>query len=76
MTATRDTFLTLEELLHNRAVPRRDCRDCPRYVPDADGLACGWCEAHKQWVKLYHAPSSWYSQCQFKFIREERAIRR
>jgi hypothetical protein len=71
-----DAYLTLEELLHERSVPQRDCRECPRYVPDADGLDCGWCEAHDQWVKLYQAPQRWHSQCQFAFLREERPLRR
>jgi hypothetical protein len=69
-----DTFLTLEQVLAQRKVPQRDCRDCPKFVPDADGLDCGYCEAHKMWVKLYQSPQRWYSQCQFKLIRAERAL--
>jgi hypothetical protein len=69
----RDTHLTLEQVLAQRRVPQRDCRGCPKFVPDADGLACGFCEAHKMWVKLYQM-QSWYSQCQFKMIRAERAL--
>ncbi|HYZ93988.1 MAG TPA: hypothetical protein VFA34_16570 [Actinomycetota bacterium] len=72
--ATRDTYLTLESVLAHRNVPKRDCRSCPKFVPDADGFGCGWCEAHKMWVKLYAAPEKWYSQCQFRFIRAERAL--
>ena len=34
----RDTYLTLEQVLAQRRVPQRDCRDCPKFVPDADGL--------------------------------------
>jgi hypothetical protein len=71
---SRDTFDTLEQVLSRRKVPLRDCRDCPKYVPDADGLECGYCEAHKMWVKLYYAPAKWYSQCQFRMIRAERAV--
>jgi hypothetical protein len=26
------------------------------------------------WVKLYASPERWYSQCQFRFIRAERAL--
>lgn len=74
MTATRDTYLTLEQVLAHRRVPKRDCRDCARFVPDAEGLSCGWCEAHEMWVKLYAAPSRWYSQCQFRMIRTERGV--
>lgn len=76
MTPERDTFVTLDELLQIRNVPKRDCRSCPKFVPDPDGLACGWCEAHKQWVKLYSKPEVWYSQCQFRYLREERVITR
>jgi hypothetical protein len=70
----RDTFLTLEQVLAQRKVPNRTCLDCPKFVPDATGLGCGFCEAHKMWVKLYVEPTSWYSQCQFKMIRAERAM--
>jgi len=70
----RDTFATLEQVLATRKVPKRDCLDCSKYVPDADGLACGWCEAHQMWVKLYQMPTMWHSQCQFRMIRAERAV--
>jgi hypothetical protein len=26
------------------------------------------------WVKLYVSPERWHSQCQFRFIRAERAL--
>lgn len=71
---SRDTFFTLEEVLTQRRVPQRDCRTCPKYIPDADGFDCGWCEAHNMWVKLYQKPARWYSQCQFRNIRAERAV--
>jgi len=67
-----DVLLTLDEVLDNRRVPTRDCRDCAFYEPHADGLACGWCRAHSQWVKLYHSPQIWHTQCQFKMIRRPR----
>jgi hypothetical protein len=70
----RDTFHTLEQVLSHRKVPQRDCRDCQKFVPDADGLECGFCEAHKMWVKLYQTPQRWYTQCQFKLIRAERTL--
>jgi hypothetical protein len=70
----RDTNDTLEEILTRRKVPTRDCRNCPRFVPDEQGLRCGWCEAHEMWVKLYAHPQRWYSQCQFRTLRAERAI--
>jgi hypothetical protein len=70
----RDTFMSLEQVIANRKVPNRTCVGCPKFVPDTDGLGCGFCEAHKMWVKLYVEPQSWYSQCQFKMIRAERAI--
>lgn len=72
--ATRDTYLTLEDVLGVRKVPKRDCRSCAKFVPDPDGFDCGWCEAHDMWVKLYQAPERWYSQCQFRLIRAERAL--
>jgi hypothetical protein len=70
----RDTYLSLEQVIAQRRVPNRTCLDCPKFVPDEDGLGCGFCEAHKMWVKLYVSPATWYSQCQFKMIRAERAI--
>lgn len=72
MTAHGDGDLDLEEILTERSVPTRDCRECARYEPGPDGLACGWCTAHEQWVKLYHQPKRFHSQCQFISIRRER----
>lgn len=70
----RDTYSTFEQVLSQRRVPNRDCRDCVKYVPDADGFDCGWCEAHQMWVKLYQSPSTWFSQCQFRMLRAERTL--
>ena len=39
--------------------------------PSAD-LAYGWCRAHRQFVKLYHPASEFWSQCQFKALARER----
>jgi hypothetical protein len=72
--ALLDTHLTLEEVLAERSVPARDCRDCIRFERDPDGLDCGWCTAHDMWVKLYQSPDSWHSQCQFLQLRMQRRI--
>jgi hypothetical protein len=74
-TQVLDDRLSLEELTALRAVPPRDCRSCPKFEPDPEGRAFGWCAAHLSYVKLYHAESEWHSQCQFKTLRTVRAIR-
>ncbi len=74
MSALRDTFHTLEQVLRERRVPKRDCRSCPKFVPDEQGLGCGFCEAHNMWVKLYVKPERWHSQCQFRTLRAERVV--
>jgi hypothetical protein len=63
--------VTLEELAAARRAPKRDCRTCAHFQPDEEGLAFGWCGAHEQFVKLYHPPGQFWSQCQFLFLREE-----
>ncbi|HLI55909.1 MAG TPA: hypothetical protein VKY26_02635 [Actinomycetota bacterium] len=70
-----DDGLTLEEVIDLRGVPRRDCRDCSQFTPDAEGRAFGWCSAHKSFVKLYHSETDWHSQCQFKTLRLVRKVR-
>jgi len=50
----------------------RDCRDCPKFEDQGDGLGYGWCLAHDQFVKLYHPPGAFWSQCQFKALSRER----
>jgi hypothetical protein len=57
---------TLEERVERLDVKQRDCRTCPMFTRSPTGLAFGWCEAHKQYVKLYHG--SFWSQCQFKTL--------
>ncbi len=59
---------TLEERVARLDIAGRDCRTCPLFRPASDGLAYGWCDAHDQYVKLYHPPGSFYSQCQFKSL--------
>lgn len=66
----------LEEVIVGRGVPRRDCRSCAQYQPDEQGRAFGWCRAHSQYVKLYHEPEAWHSQCQFKNLRIVRELDR
>lgn len=68
--------MTLEELATTRGVTRRDCRTCSHFQPANDGLAYGWCEAHDQFVKLYHPPGGFWSQCQFKALARDRGTQR
>jgi hypothetical protein len=63
---------TLEELAAERGAPQRDCRTCPQFEGQGDGLGYGWCHAHKQFVKLYHPAGQFWSQCQFKALARER----
>lgn len=70
-----DDRLTLQEVLEQRGVPRRDCRSCPKFDADPEGRGFGWCRAHDQYVKLYHPSGDWHSQCQFKTIRVVRELR-
>jgi hypothetical protein len=70
-----DDGLTLEEVLEERGVPVRDCRTCPKFVPDSLGRGFGWCQAYDKYVKLYHPVGQWHSQCQFQNIRLARKLR-
>ena len=74
-TAALDDRLTLEEVLERRGVPPRDCRLCSKFEPDAEGRGFGWCQAHDQYVKLYHPVGNWHSQCQFINLRIVRKVR-
>jgi hypothetical protein len=65
---------TLEEVAARHGIERRDCRHCPHFKGQGDGLAYGWCGAHRQFVKLYHPPGAFWSQCQFKALARERVI--
>lgn len=58
----------LEDVAAERGMRSRDCRDCRHLEPGGDGLAYGWCGAHLQFVKLYHPPGAFWSQCQFKAL--------
>lgn len=69
-----DDRLTLEEVIDRRGIPPRDCRQCPKFVPDPEGRGFGWCQAFSQYVKLYHPAGGWHSQCQFKNIRLTRDV--
>jgi len=62
---------TLELTAEQRRMPQRDCRDCRQFEPQGDGLGYGWCRAHAQFVKLYHPPGQFWSQCQFKALARE-----
>jgi len=62
---------TLEQRVDRLGVRRRDCRDCKLFEPSPAGLAFGWCNAHTQYVKLYHG--KFFSQCQFKVLSRVRA---
>ncbi len=60
---------TLEEVVAERRLRPNDCRSCRNFEAAPDGLAYGWCDPHKQYVKLYHPAGTFYSQCRFKGIR-------
>ena len=70
-----DDRMTLDEVLRQRGVPVRDCRDCAKFDADPEGRGFGWCQAHDMYVKLYHPNGNWHSQCQFKAIGLVREIR-
>lgn len=70
--AQRVAIRSLEEVAAERNARHRDCRDCRHFEDQGDGLAYGWCGAHKQHVKLYHPPGQFFSQCQFKALTRER----
>ena len=70
-----DDRMTLGEVLRQRGVPPRDCRDCAKFDADPEGRGFGWCQAHDMYVKLYHPDGNWHSQCQFKAIRLVREVR-
>lgn len=59
----------LDDVVAERRVKPRDCRDCKNFQRDESGLNFGWCTAHKQFVKLYHPAGKWFSQCTFKALR-------
>ena len=62
----------LEEIAAARGAAQRDCRECPKFEAQGDGLAYGWCRAHVQFVKLYHPAGEFWSQCQFKALARDR----
>lgn len=64
-----DDRLDLDEVIDQRGVPQRDCRQCSKFDADQEGRGFGWCRAFEQYVKLYHPAGGWHSQCQFKNIR-------
>lgn len=63
---------SLEALAAERNVRHRDCRTCPRLEAQEDDLNYGWCTAHRMFVKFYHPPGEFWSQCQFKALARER----
>ncbi|HEY1635156.1 MAG TPA: hypothetical protein VGF64_10380 [Acidimicrobiales bacterium] len=65
-------MISLEALTAQRGVRHRDCRTCRHLEPQGDGLNYGWCGAHEMFVKFYHPPGEFWSQCQFKAIARER----
>lgn len=64
---------SLEDVAAQRRIRYRDCRSCRQFEDQGDGLGYGWCRAHDQFVKLYHPPGEFWSQCQFKTLATERA---
>lgn len=69
-----DARLALDDVVVARGVPKRDCRTCPQFDANPDGLGFGWCKAFEQYVKLYHPAGEWHSQCQFKNLRVARTL--
>lgn len=67
--AADGTLRMLDDVVAERRVKLRDCRDCKNFERDESGLNFGWCSAHKQFVKLYHPAGEWFSQCIFKGMR-------
>ena len=65
-------MISLEALTAERGVRQRDCRTCKHLEPQGDDLNYGWCGAHQMFVKFYHPPGEFWSQCQFKAIARER----
>jgi hypothetical protein len=63
---------SLEQLAADRGANQRDCRHCPQFEDQGDGLSYGWCRAHSQFVKLYHPAGQFWSQCQFKALARDR----
>jgi hypothetical protein len=70
MAAMTSQTPSLEEVAAARGARRRDCRACPQFEDQDDGLAYGWCRAHAQFVKLYQG--EFWSQCQFKALARDR----
>lgn len=60
---------TLDDVIQERRLKGRDCRECKNFERHESGLNYGWCSAHEQHVKLYHPAGEWFSQCLFKGIR-------
>lgn len=68
--AADGTLRMLDDVVAERRIKNRDCRDCKNFERDESGLNFGWCRAHKQHIKLHHHPSGeWFSQCIFKGLR-------
>jgi hypothetical protein len=63
------TLRLLDDVVAERRMKPRDCRSCRNYQADESGLGFGWCGAHEQYVKLFHPPGEWFSQCIFKSLR-------
>lgn len=63
---------TVESVAAARGIEPRDCRHCPRFEAQGDGLGYGWCRAHRQFVKLPQMAGAFWSQCQFKALTVER----
>lgn len=60
--------LSLVERAEHTDERNRDCRTCKAFVPAPGGMGYGWCRAFDMYVKLYHPPGGFYSQCQFQVL--------
>jgi hypothetical protein len=63
---------TLDQRVQRLGVKPRACRDCRMFVPEPTGLGFGWCNAHRQHVKLAQGAIPFFSQCQFKALSRAR----
>jgi hypothetical protein len=70
--AAEPVLRSLDAIAGGRRMTPKDCRDCRNFEPAGDGLAYGWCGAHKKHIKLYHPAGAFFSQCQMMSLRRVR----
>lgn len=60
--------LTLTERAERTDEANRDCRGCRAFESAGGDAGYGHCRAFDMFVKLYHPPGAFYSQCQFQVL--------